>query len=151
MLVLPHVQWEVVAGSSNCCRPKGTKPQPPAAPAGSASAGRATAVAKGPVTPGKALSVDGCSVPGLVIKTRHHFSSKLQRMSTVARTQVVTLGPLMFECVRAAAAASAVATGYGSLGPYCSYHRTFDGVPCMADRVLYGACRGSPRFWPFFR
>ncbi|CAN0194875.1 unnamed protein product, partial [Hapterophycus canaliculatus] len=37
--------------------------------------------------PGKPVTLDGCSIPALVIKTRHHFSSKLQRMSTVARTQ----------------------------------------------------------------
>lgn len=38
--------------------------------------------------PGKPVVLEGCSVPALEIKTRHHFSSKLQRMSTVARTQV---------------------------------------------------------------
>lgn len=41
-----------------------------------------------PTTPGKPVSLEGLSIPALEIKTRHHFSSKLQRMSTVARTKV---------------------------------------------------------------
>lgn len=72
------------------CRPKGTKPKAPSsATAGRLSAGQAAKPSPaGRTTPGKPVSLDGCSVPGLEIKTRHHFSSKLQRMSTVARTQV---------------------------------------------------------------
>lgn len=77
-------QWEIVPGSSSLCRPKGTKPKPPLTPAGRPLKTKAV----GATTPGKPVVLEGLSVPALEIKTRHHFSSKLQRMSTVVRTQV---------------------------------------------------------------
>ncbi|CAB1105130.1 unnamed protein product [Ectocarpus sp. CCAP 1310/34] len=81
------IKWEIVPGASNTCRPKGT-PAKPATKAGRTAAGKVTVAAPAVAsTPGEAVRVDGCSVPALDIKTRHHFSSKLQRMSTVARTQ----------------------------------------------------------------
>lgn len=87
MLVV-FLQWEVVPGSSNACRPKGT-PAKPATTAGRTATGKVTVAAPAvAATPGKPVELEGQSVPALVIKTRHHFSSKLQRMSTVARTQV---------------------------------------------------------------
>lgn len=82
------LQWEIVPGASNTCRPKGT-PAKPATTAGRTATGNVTVAAPAAAaTPGKPVMLDGCSIPALTIKTRHHFSSKLQRMSTVARTQV---------------------------------------------------------------
>eukprot|EP00903_Cladosiphon_okamuranus_P009432 g8993.t1 len=81
------IKWEIVPGSSNICRPKGT-PAKPATTAGRTATGKVTVAAPAvAATPGVPVVLLGCTIPALEIKTRHHFSSKLQRMSTVARTQ----------------------------------------------------------------
>ena len=63
--------------------------------AGVGTKGQAT-----PTTPGKPVSLEGLSIPALEIKTRHHFSSKLQRMSTIARTKVRIVGLLGLNWVK---------------------------------------------------
>eukprot|EP00752_Nemacystus_decipiens_P010629 g9467.t1 len=90
---MKSIKWEIVPGSSNICRPKGS---PATTSTSSTTTTVVTRTSTGKVlvgtsiaaaAPGEPIFLEGCSIPALEIKTRHHFSSKLQRMSTVARTQ----------------------------------------------------------------
>lgn len=90
LLVGVVFQWEIVPGKTNICRPKGEKPKPESATSGAAANSKQTnkKASSAADIPGKPVVVEGKAVPALEITMRHHFSSKLQRMSTVARTQV---------------------------------------------------------------
>ncbi|CAM9468711.1 unnamed protein product, partial [Choristocarpus tenellus] len=89
------IKWEVVPNQPNICRPRATPVPKPNPKVGNSIVGRVpTQVVSGGTEPtvgrgalGKPVVLEGLSVPALEIVTRHHFSSKLQRMSTVARTQ----------------------------------------------------------------
>lgn len=71
---LKAIQWEVSAANTNVCKPK---PEVAAAPTFSSQ-----------------MVVDGLAIPpgGVEILARHHFSSKLQRMSVVCRFKNETQG-----------------------------------------------------------